>query len=141
MATARVYGNCYLVLKEEVRYRTTFASMDSGDLATRISSGAPGVGRSLATCEHYAHVLLEYTDADLGKVLRLLQEGVLQSLGVASVAGSSYKEAQVHGEVRLDRDVEALVVPEADRGVAEAAAVAFGARHGVHVRWAVPAPL
>ena len=53
------YGDTYLVLRG-VRMRTTFTDQDSS------SSNA-----KVATCEHYAHVLMLFTDDELHRVLEV----------------------------------------------------------------------
>eukprot|EP00927_Polykrikos_kofoidii_P022143 TRINITY_DN20730_c0_g1_i2.p1 TRINITY_DN20730_c0_g1~~TRINITY_DN20730_c0_g1_i2.p1 ORF type:complete len:1655 (+),score=292.53 TRINITY_DN20730_c0_g1_i2:723-4967(+) len=58
VASAAQYGDSFLVLKD-VRLRCTFASRDSGGLT----------GSSLAVCDKYAHVLLEYSDAELKEII------------------------------------------------------------------------
>lgn len=49
------YGDSFLLLKQEVRYRTTFAWKDSGSSDVK----------ELACCEYYCHVLCQYTDKEL----------------------------------------------------------------------------
>ena len=88
------YGDSYLLLKN-VRLRTSFAS---GDTAGPVQ---------ISSCEYYYHVLNQYSDAELKAVIEV-------ALGLKPFADSSviavYKEVQYHGDIRLDRDVEALVV-------------------------------
>jgi hypothetical protein len=55
----RMYGDSFLWLKNDtVRLRTSFASRDTG-----------GGTAKLASCEWYAHVLMEYNDAELQDVI------------------------------------------------------------------------
>ena len=100
------YGAHHLVLKPSVRARATFAPQDSGGLP----------GRKLATCQHYGHVLNEYSDEELRAIISVAAAPPEHAM--ASFRGSSssatragvYKEAQIHGAVELRRDVEAVVV-------------------------------
>lgn len=94
IAVCAQYGDSYLLLKN-VRLRTSFAS---GDTSADVK---------IASCEYYFHVLTQYSDAELKEVIDI-------SLGLKPYADnkviSIYKEVQYHGNIRLDRDVEALVV-------------------------------
>lgn len=58
VVTAKGYGDSYLVLKD-VRLRTTFASRDSGGLQKN----------RLGNLDCYAHVLQEYSDSELKKLI------------------------------------------------------------------------
>lgn len=92
------YGDSYLLMKN-VRFRTTFCSQDSSDRVTV---------QDMATCDHYAHVLNQYADIELGAIIEVAnrrKEYLSSRLYV-----HTYKEAQMAGPIRLDRDVEAIVV-------------------------------
>lgn len=82
----RVYGESYLVLGDNVRLRTTFTGLDSSNVAN-----AHAGNRRMATCEHYAHVLAEYSDDEL-KSLLLVATG--REACVDSTTIQNYKEAQ-----------------------------------------------
>ena len=98
VAAARAYGDSFLILARGVRLRTTFAVVDTS---------IPTARACLATCEHYAHVLAQYVDADF---LTALEVGCGRRAGGASSAAVvAYKEVQVHGPLELARHVEALV--------------------------------
>lgn len=88
------YGESFLLLKN-VRLRTSFAS---GDTASNVKIGS---------CEHYLHVLNEYTPQEL-------EETISVAIGLKPYSSASinsiYKETQYHGDIQLNRDVEALVV-------------------------------
>lgn len=129
VAAASHYGSSYLLLKEHVRTRVTFSSRDSG-----------GGSCNLGTCEHFAHILSEFSDPDLRAVLCLVRSGS----GSGPIAESSpslqqyreaqYKEMQVHGEIVLARDVEAIVlVGIDDHETGKDLAVEFGRKFGVAV--------
>jgi len=95
---AHGYGTSYFVLRDDrVRLRTSFASCDT-------SSGAVKIGM----CEHAAHVLAEYGDAELREIVAIAAGRI--PYGDDSKSGI-YKEIQIHGLVRFDRDIERLVVP------------------------------
>lgn len=81
------YGDSYMRLATAVRARTTFAFADTG--------GQPGARATLATCEHYAHVLTQYPDADLKAALAV---GCgRRRTGASGQAITTYKEMQVRG--------------------------------------------
>merc|ERR1712190_552077 len=92
-----VYGASYLLLKG-VRLRTTLAAEDSAGLQSS----------ELATVDNYAHVLARYTDDEL---LATLEVGTRRRLGVNSFAIRAYKEAQIHGEIRLKDHVALVMAP------------------------------
>jgi len=92
---APVYGSSYFLLRG-VRLRTTLSAEDSAGLNAS----------ELATVDQYAHVLARYTDQELQAALEV---GTGQRLGVDSLAVAAYKEAQVHGEVRLSNHVAVLM--------------------------------
>eukprot|EP00927_Polykrikos_kofoidii_P048760 TRINITY_DN42973_c0_g1_i1.p1 TRINITY_DN42973_c0_g1~~TRINITY_DN42973_c0_g1_i1.p1 ORF type:complete len:572 (-),score=96.88 TRINITY_DN42973_c0_g1_i1:59-1774(-) len=99
---ARQYGDSYLYLKN-VRLVATFAPEDSGGIQ----------GKRLAVLDQYAHVLMEYSDAELKEVCRVANapEGSEDRIGNSEAISSyNYKEAQFHGEVSLDKHVRRLVV-------------------------------
>lgn len=88
------YGESYLLLRG-VRLRTSFASGDTSQIV------------KLGSCENYLHVLDSFTDPEL-------KETIDVALGLKPVGSGNvvtvYKECQFHGEIRLNRDVEALVI-------------------------------
>ncbi|KAJ4454506.1 hypothetical protein PAPYR_10769 [Paratrimastix pyriformis] len=134
VAACSQYGSAYLVLKN-VRLRTTFASTDTScDVRLFLpppplappplcfcvilpfflfrtllcdSSVLPHV--ELATCEYYAHVLKQYSDAELRAVMDVATG---RREFNASHIIHEYKEVQLHGEIRFDRDVAAVMVPD-----------------------------
>jgi hypothetical protein len=92
------FGDSYLLLRN-VRFRTTFCDGDSSNA---------GSVNDMATCEHYAHVLNQYDRAELAGVLRIATQKREFLPSVDYVR--TYKEAQIPGPIRLNRDVEAIVV-------------------------------
>jgi hypothetical protein len=89
------YGSSYLLLRN-VRFRTTFSASDSSGLHID----------QLATIDHYAHVLERYQDDELRAAIDV---GIGRVLGRDSRAIVQYKEAQIHGEVRLADHVELIM--------------------------------
>ncbi|CAE8610820.1 unnamed protein product, partial [Polarella glacialis] len=99
------YGDSYLVLKD-VRLRCTLSPEDSANLKAN----------RLAVLDYYAHVLMEYTNAEIMKTVEVANSENPAELGDSSaVAPLKYKETQVHGEVRFDQHVERVVVAERHR--------------------------
>ena len=110
VTSAHGYGDSYLLLARGVRLRATFACYDTGSDAAR---------KCLATCEHYAHVMNAYSDAELAAALRV--GAGREPHGASGTAVAQYKEFQVHGPLELGRHVEALVGAHASRLVHHAA--------------------
>jgi len=100
------YGDSYIVLKD-VRLRCTLSPCDSGNLRAN----------RLAVLDYYAHVLAEYSDKELTEALRVAQGGAERIGNSEAViqAWGKYKEAQLHGELDLDKHVDRLVVSERHR--------------------------
>jgi len=94
------YGKSYFLMKNStVRLRTSFASCDSSNYdQVRVAS-----------CENYAHVLNEYCEEELRALIEV-------ALGKVTHHDShkilKYKEVQFHGDIKFDRDIDALVVHE-----------------------------
>ena len=114
------YGRSYMVLKE-VRLRATFASKDSANSDVK-----------LATCQHYAHVLRTYSTPELKAVAEVASG--LKKWGCASTMINHYKEVQIHGPIRLDRNVEVLCAhPSELNDETRKLLQEFGNRHKVNV--------
>lgn len=93
------YGDSYVVLKD-VRLRCTFSPEDSANLKAE----------RLAVLDYYAHVLNEYSDAELKETLGVANSKDSAKLGDSdSVGKMKYKEAQIHGQVAFFEHVERLV--------------------------------
>ncbi len=116
---SRTYGDSYLVLKDEVKQRCTFAISDSGGSS----------GRNLATFEHCGHLLSTFK----ASTVKALTEGDEQ----LSDPTDTYKEVQIHGLIRLDRDVETLVMHGCHKSSAFMVSLAeqFQAKFGVPLVW------
>lgn len=99
--SAQQYGKDYFMLKR-VRLRTTLTSCDSFAL------------KSLGTTDYYAHVLAAYSDHEfkaalsMGKHKRAVDE-------FKDINRGQYKEAQLHGEVRLCDHIDKIVIHESHR--------------------------
>jgi hypothetical protein len=93
--TCLQYGLSYLLLRG-VRSRTTFCSTDSAGMHSE----------DLATVDSCAHVFDKFTDAELRCVLEV---GTQRVPGKDSQLLRSYKEAQVHGEIRLAEHIELIM--------------------------------
>ena len=92
---ATCYGESYLILKG-CRLRTTFADRDSSCENTVVAS-----------CEYHAHVLAMYADEELRRVLEVANR---MRLWRASDCIYTYKEVQIHGEIRLSDNVDIVVL-------------------------------
>jgi hypothetical protein len=137
------FGSCYLVLKQEVLARCTFTFGGSQDLP-RWRGTMDCFDAVLAAVLEEAFV----RESVLGMpgvvrppelVRRLLSygggEGVREGL-MMSRNLDHYIEAQVHGDVRLDRDVEMLVAdPSFREGETGRDLVALSERFGFPLRW------
>ncbi|KAJ3153016.1 hypothetical protein HK101_001768 [Irineochytrium annulatum] len=117
------YGDCYLVLGPSVRFRSTFANKDTG-----------WSDAIVCTTEFYNHVLTSYSDPELKDVMDV---GTGIKLCESSERVAVYKEMQVHGDVRLDRDVAMLVMNNVHKTNkrTQKAAESFAEKHGVPVIW------
>jgi len=101
------YGDSYLVLKN-VRLRCTFSPGDSANLKAN----------RLAVLDYYAHVLDDYTDAELQETIKVACSTDAAHVGDSSSIGSmKYKETQVHGDISFQNNVERLVAHERHRGM------------------------
>jgi len=93
------YGDSYMILKD-VRLRCTFSPEDSANLKAE----------RLAVLDYYAHVLNEYSDAELKETINVANAKDSAKLGDSdSVGKMKYKEAQIHGQVAFAEHVERLV--------------------------------
>ncbi|CAB9496927.1 Protein of unknown function (DUF3626) [Seminavis robusta] len=97
VASAKAYGRLHLILKQDLRNRSTLFDCDTGNYLYKHGEK----DAVLATTEYYAHVMNWFNDNDL---IATLRRSVLSNK-------SNYKEIQIHGPVELARDVEALSIP------------------------------
>lgn len=119
------YGDSYLVLKD-VRLRCTFSPEDSANLKAE----------RLAVCDYYAHVLNEYSEAELKETLKVSTSTDAALLGDSdSVGKMKYKEAQLHGEVAFARHVERLVAHDRHRSKDGSRLKAVAKKFGWQFSW------
>ena len=111
--SARQYGGSYMVLKEPVRKRCTITSRDSS------------IERAvLGTLGHFAHGLVDTvgrcsSDAQKNKLLQLLDYAALRPGDRTFPAIDprllpTYQEVQIHGRLDFARDVQFVIVCDAD---------------------------
>jgi hypothetical protein len=123
------FGSCYFVLRPEVSRRCTFTLLGSQDERSRESIGTMEVVEP-TTAALLRHVEEEAAPLGVpGLTVRDLIEAMRAGLPCAPPGVSkdrpgraldTFVEAQVHGSVHLERDVEALVVDASFRGSAVA---------------------
>ncbi|WFE42845.1 DUF3626 domain-containing protein [Verrucosispora sp. WMMD1129] len=135
------FGSCHLRLRPEVLARTTFCFGDShlGPRDVGTVDVVEPVLAALIAATTDTGVCLGRPGTDLvtltGELLRR-REAVAATPRAAGRALDDYVEAQVHGEVRLDRDVLELVVDPSFRGTDTAARlIAAAHRYGFPIRW------
>ncbi|MFU8854715.1 DUF3626 domain-containing protein [Micromonospora sp. SL1-18] len=130
------FGSCYLRLRPEVLARATFTFGDSHiqpkDLAT-LDAFEPVLA---ALLDATAGASLGVAGMDTGTLLRALLRRRERESGEAGRALDDYIEAQIHGELSLAWDVEALVVDPSFRGTDAGRILAgIARRHGFPLRW------
>jgi len=104
VVTARAYGDSYFVLDDNVRKRLTFVVGDSSQQEIH-----------LCTLQS-SNIMLNLLSEDMLKKAMDISSGKRE----CSMNDSySYIEFQVHGDIRLDRDVAELVVNPAHKNNAE----------------------
>ncbi|MCW3819266.1 DUF3626 domain-containing protein [Micromonospora sp. DR5-3] len=132
------FGSCHLRLRPATLARTTFSFGDSHTQPTdfgtleifepvlaALLAATAGTGASLGVA-----------GMDTDSLLRaLLRRGERES-GAVGRALDDYIEAQIHGDVSLAHDVEALVVDPSFRGTEVGGILAgIARRHGFPLRW------
>lgn len=93
---AQAYGVGYLVINDEVRIRCTMAS---GDTASKVCIGTP---------DYCLHVVKCFSDNELGSICQIVHN----QIPYGEYRTETYREIQIHGELRFDRDISRIVVPE-----------------------------
>merc|ERR1740123_1492518 len=91
------YGDSYIVLKD-VRLRCTLSPQDSANLKAG----------DLSVLDYNAHVLNEYTEAELKEVAQV-SSGSTKIGDSFKIRPMQYKEVQVHGPIAFGEHVERLV--------------------------------
>lgn len=97
------YGRSYMVLKEHVKHNSTYTAMDSFSYASDPSSG-----NKVASFLNMDRVIANLDDVQL----RLLKAMVADPN--ARMTRNHYIEAQIHGEIRFDRDVKSIYIDNMD---------------------------
>ena len=88
------YGECYFILNDEtVRWRVTFTEKDSF------------AARECGTLDHCYHILNKFSDHDLKNLINV-------SSGEIIGANATYKEIQIHGPLKFNRDIKSIMVPK-----------------------------
>ncbi len=132
------FGSCHLRLRPEVLARATFSFGDSHTEPTEFGTldVFEPVLAALLTATADTGVSLGMAGMDTGTLLRTLLHRRERTSCAAGRALDDYVEAQVHGELSLARDVEALVVDPSFRGTDVARILAGVAdRHGFPLTW------
>ncbi len=97
VSCASGYGQSYLVLKNDVRYRCTFTEKDSSNSDSKCG-----------TLKYCAHVLNKFNDNEMKAVMRACK-GLDQD---KNLKFSTYKELQIHGPLEFAVDIEKLCINE-----------------------------
>lgn len=89
------YGNCYFVLKDSVKERTSFVHGDSASKEMHMCS-----------FDDYTQILYYIDDHLLNEVVKIANNKIPHS----NYVYSPYIEMQIHGPVELNSDIEKLVI-------------------------------
>lgn len=99
------YGNVFFVLKDKVKDRATFVYGDSSAMM-----------KYICTFEYCTHLLLHLQDNELTNVIKHVLEKkkldyyIYQDGTNKKTSYSTYIEAQIHGKLRLNTDIEGLCI-------------------------------
>ncbi|MBQ1046778.1 MULTISPECIES: DUF3626 domain-containing protein [unclassified Micromonospora] len=132
------FGSCHLRLRPEALARATFSFGDSHIEPTEFGTvdAFEPVFAALLTATAGTGVALGVAGLDTGALLRTLLSRRERESGRVGRALDDYIEAQVHGEISLARDVEALVVDPSFRGTDVGRRLAgIAGRHGLALRY------
>lgn len=100
------YGSCYMTLKPHVRRRVTLATGDTS------------ASRCLGVLDFCNHVLIALSDQELYYLIQIAV-GLIES-APNDLPAFTYREIQIHGELKLSRDIESLHAGRDAYDVAEA---------------------
>jgi hypothetical protein len=100
---ASLYGRSYMVLKEHVKFNSTFTSRDS-----MAYSANPSGGEMVATYLNMNRIFHDMSDVMLDKLCQMVSSGSALSERLG------YIEAQIHGEILFNRDVSELHIDYSD---------------------------
>ncbi|MFE9207046.1 DUF3626 domain-containing protein [Micromonospora sp. NPDC007230] len=132
------FGSCHLRLRPEALARATFSFGDSHTQPTDFGTLDifEPVLAALLSATAGTGVCLGVAGMDTSTLLGALLRRRARRSGVAGRALDDYIEAQIHGELGLARDVEALVVDPSFRGTEVGRILAgIAGRHGFPMRW------
>ncbi|MFE9656160.1 DUF3626 domain-containing protein [Micromonospora sp. NPDC006431] len=132
------FGSCHLRLRPEALARATFSFGDSHTQPTDFGTLDifEPVLAALLSATAGTGVCLGVAGMDTSTLLRALLRRRERRSSVAGRALDDYIEAQIHGELSLARDVEALVVDPSFRGTEVGRILAgIARRHGFPLRW------
>ncbi|WP_116505872.1 DUF3626 domain-containing protein [Micromonospora sp. B006] len=132
------FGSCHLRLRPEALARATFSFGDShiGPSEFGTVDVFEPVFAALLTATAGTGVALGVAGMDTGALLRTLLGRRERESGRVGRALDDYIEAQVHGEINLARDVEALVVDPSFRDTDVGRRLAgIAGRHGLALRY------
>ena len=113
VTTARSYGAWHLVLNDSVRRRCTLAPGDTFGVST------------IGVLDFCTHVLCYLSKGELRDLIKV-------ALGIiphGTKYEGGYREIQIHGEVRCDRDFASINVPKGDANIQ--IAEEFSAKYGI----------
>ncbi|MBY8874946.1 DUF3626 domain-containing protein [Micromonospora sp. PLK6-60] len=132
------FGSCHLRLRPDVLARATFSFGDTHTQPTELGTidVFEPVLAALLTATAGTGISLGLSGMDTGTLLRTLLRRRERASAAAGRALDDYIEAQIHGELSLARDVEAVVVDPSFRGTPVARTLAALAdRHGFPLLW------
>jgi len=89
------YGDAFIVLKQEVKYRITLVYGDSSGISYHLH---------IATPKYLTNILNYIPTTVLDAAIRVAKGQTIE------YASYQYIEAQIHGELRMDRDVAKLII-------------------------------
>jgi hypothetical protein len=122
--TEMIFGDSYAILKD-VRMRSTLTPRDS-------SPNGESTG-TVAVLDYFAHDANQYSDAQLAELVKIV---TTPSSKLPEVEHLTYREAQIHGEIRFDKHIERLVAHDRHReGSMEIFLQDVSAKHGFELSW------
>ena len=117
---AGLWGKSFMVLKEHVKHNATYLHSDSFDQLKDAAKAAALPGK-VTTFFDMDRLLLNMPSAMLRALSHAEKGGTFGDATVLDgLEASDYIEAQVHGEVRFDRDIARIVICAAEVADAQA---------------------
>jgi len=111
------FGSCYFLLKPEVKKRATFTYGDTYDSPKELGiiDSFELINAGLLKDLFLRGTALGEKDTNVDNFLRLVNRLLLQTTDLRTFRKSSnnldfYIEAQIHGDISLDRDIDSLIV-------------------------------